>query len=102
MWGGVVSFNYTRDILKAEAEAFSGFMNTSNFDDAADTNFVLNFEDGEFSVENALFYTDDVANPPTFQPFTTIPGATSNTLGFSNVADLVDSLGNGLPSTLGR
>jgi hypothetical protein len=104
MWGGVSWYNYTKSVLDAQVQAFSDFMNPKNFGDAADMGFILGFQNpgGVFAVGNSLFYTEPIANPPTFQPFTSIPSLVPNTLGLTNVSDLVLQFGKFLPPTLTR
>ena len=102
MWGGVIQFNYTQSNLDAQAKAFSHFMDSENFDDSADMGVILSFSGGVYTLVNSLFYVEPIANPPTFQPFTSIPSLVPNTLGFNNVADLVIQFGRGLPSRLAR
>lgn len=102
MWGGVITFNYTKPVVDAQAKAFSQFMDPKNFDDAADMGLILGFVGGSFGVSNTLFYTDPIANPPTFQPFTSIPSPDLDKLGFRNVAEVVQDLGKNLPPTVSR
>ncbi|KAL4738957.1 FAD-binding domain-containing protein [Aspergillus similis] len=100
MWGGLVLFNYTDGIVEAEAEAFSTFMDPANFDSAADMAVILNFAAGSFSIGNSLFYTKPIANPPVYQPFTSLPSPVVDNLGFNNVSGMVTKFGDSLPSTL--
>ncbi|THC87606.1 hypothetical protein EYZ11_012949 [Aspergillus tanneri] len=93
MWGGMILFNYTDSIVDHQAQDFSNFMDPTNFDSAADMAVILNFEDGSFSIGNFLFYTKPVANPPVYQPFTSLPSPIFDNLGFNNVSD--DSSGYG-------
>lgn len=97
MWGGVIAFNYTRSVLDAQAKAFSNFMDPKNFDDAADMGIILGFHNGTFAVANSLFYTEPMANPPVFQPFTSIPSLVPNTLALNTVSDVVTQFGRLLP-----
>ncbi|KAA8651066.1 FAD-binding oxidoreductase [Aspergillus tanneri] len=84
MWGGMILFNYTDSIVDHQAQDFSNFMDPTNFDSAADMAVILNFEDGSFSIGNFLFYTKPVANPPVYQPFTSLPSPIFDNLGFNN------------------
>ena len=102
MWGGVIAFNYTQDVLDAQAEAFSDYMKPDNFDDAADMGIVLSLEDGAYAVADSLFYAKEVENPPVYQPFTSIPSLEPNTLDTVNVADLVVRFGEFLPKQVER
>ena len=104
MWGGVLQFNYTKDVVDAQTKAFSTFMDPKNFDDAAEMGIVLNFENpgGIKSVENTLFYLDPVENPPVYDSFTSIPDPTLEELSVSNVSSLVTSFGKSLPSNVIR
>ena len=102
MWGGVMAFNYTQDVLDAQAEAFSNYMKPENFDDAADMGIVLSLEGGVYAVADALFYAKEVENPPVYQPFTSIPSLEPNTLATVNVADLVVGFGEFLPKQVDR
>lgn len=99
MWGGSIVFNYTQDVLDAQAKAFSDFMNPSNFDDAADMGVVLIFQNpgGSYAVADSLFYVEPVENPPVYQPFTSIPGLLGSTMNLTNVGDLVEATGGTLP-----
>lgn len=100
MWGGLLLFNYTDGIVDAQAKAFSDFMAPANFDSAAVMGVILNFADGVFSIGNSLFYTEAVANPPVYQPFTSLPSPMQNGLDFRNVSDMVVNFGQALPSKL--
>ncbi|KAL4974210.1 hypothetical protein BDW66DRAFT_140570 [Aspergillus desertorum] len=100
MWGGLVLFNYTDGIVEAESNAFSTFMDPANFDSAADMAVILNFAAGSFSIGNSLFYTKPIANPPVYQPFTSLPSPIVDNLGFNNVSGMVTKFGDSLPSTV--
>ncbi|KAL8913543.1 MAG: hypothetical protein Q9171_001625 [Xanthocarpia ochracea] len=101
MWGGVILFNYTKSVLDAQARAFSNFMNPKNFDSAADMGIILGFRNNTFSVANSLFYVDPVANPKTYQSFTSIPSL-GNTLALTNASNMVVQFGKNLPPTIPR
>ncbi|KAL4772454.1 hypothetical protein BDW60DRAFT_187275 [Aspergillus nidulans var. acristatus] len=100
MWGGLVLFNYTDGIMEAESKAFSTFMDPANFDSAADMAVILNFAAGSFLIGNSLFYTKPIANPPVYQPFTSLPSPIVDNLGFNNVSGMVTKFGDSLPSTV--
>lgn len=103
MWGGIIQFNYTDNVLDAQAKAFSNFMRQENFDSAADMAIILDFQSGgAFSVANSLFYTNAVENPPVYQPFTSIPSMTPALMGLISVSDLVVDFGKSLPNKLPR
>ena len=102
MWGGVIEFNYTESALKAEAKAFSDFMNPKNFDDAADMGIILGFQNGSYAVGNSLFYVEPIANPPVFQPFTSIASPIANTLALNDVGNTVVQFGRFLPDDIAR
>jgi hypothetical protein len=100
MWGGLVLFNYTDGIMEAESKALSTFMDPANFDSAADMAVILNFAAGSFLIGNSLFYTKPIANPPVYQPFTSLPSPIVDNLGFNNVSSMVTKFGDSLPSTV--
>lgn len=102
MWGGVIQFNYTKTVLEAQAKAFSAFMDPRNFDDAADMGIILGFQNKSYSIGNSLFYVEPIADPPTFQPFTSIPSLSPNSLALNNVADTVTQFGRFLPDDVSR
>lgn len=99
MWGGGLSFNYTPEVLNAQAKAFSSFMEPENFDDAADMGVALVFQNPGpvYAVGNSLFYVKPVANPPVYQPFTSIPNPIGTSLRLTNVSDLAIEAGGTLP-----
>ncbi|KAL8923180.1 MAG: hypothetical protein Q9208_004743 [Pyrenodesmia sp. 3 TL-2023] len=102
MWGGVIQFNYTKTVLAAQAKAFSAFMDPKNFDDAADMGIILGFQNKSYTIGNSLFYVEPIADPPTFQPFTSIPSLSPNSLALNNVADTVTQFGRFLPDDVAR
>ncbi|KAA8645281.1 FAD-binding oxidoreductase [Aspergillus tanneri] len=67
---------------------------------AADMAVILNFADGSFLTGNSLFYTNPVANPPEYRPFTPLPSPVLNNLGFNIVSSMVTNFGHALPSKL--
>ncbi|POS68898.1 hypothetical protein DHEL01_v212709 [Diaporthe helianthi] len=72
-----------------------------NFDDAAMMGIFVDYQGGKHSIYNALWYADNVANPPVFDVFTDIP----NNGGFSDLmtaSEVVNTFGAQLPSTIGR
>ena len=99
MWGGGLSFNYTPEVLDAQAKAFSSFMEPENFDDAADMGVALVFQNPGpvYAVGNSLFYVKPVANPPVYLPFTSIPNPIGTSLRLTNVSDLAIEAGGTLP-----
>ena len=101
MWGGIILFNYTKSVLDAQARAFSNFMNPKNFDSAADMGIILGLKNNTFSVANSLFYVDPVANPKTYQSFTSIPSL-GNTLALTDASNMVVQFGKNLPPTIPR
>ncbi|KAL8943619.1 MAG: hypothetical protein Q9211_000923, partial [Gyalolechia sp. 1 TL-2023] len=102
MWGGVVRYNYTKSNLDAHAKAFRNFMDPRTFDDAADMGIILGYTNKTFSIANSLFYVDPVVNPPTYQPFLSIPLLKPNTLALNNVGDMVVQFGKDLPPNLNQ
>ena len=102
IWGGTVTFNYTPEVLDAQAKAFSSFMKPENLDDAAMMGLILGFTNpGGLSVSNSLFYLEPTTYPKVYQPFTSIP-STGNTIQTATVADTVTSFGAFLPAHLSR
>ncbi|KAL8703227.1 MAG: hypothetical protein Q9201_003585 [Fulgogasparrea decipioides] len=102
MWGGVINFNYTKEVIASQAKAFSDFMTPKNFDNAADVGIILGFANNTFHVGDSLFYTKPIANPPVFKQFLDIPSLPGNTLSLDNVANTVTSFGRFLPDKLSR
>ncbi len=104
MWGGGLAFSYTKSVLDAQANAFSAFMNPENFDDAADMGVALVFQNpgGSYAVGNSLFYTKPVANPPIYQPFTSIPSPLGTSLGNIDVGAMVLEASGVLPANASR
>ena len=104
MWTGSQSFTYTADTLKAQAQAFSGFMDPRNFDDAADMGLALVFQNpgGVKVVGNSLFYTEPIKNPPVYQPFTSIPGALSSGSELTDVGGVIGQTTGTLPPNASR
>ncbi|KAK8075472.1 FAD-binding domain-containing protein [Apiospora hydei] len=78
IWGGTVTYNYTPEVLDAQAKAFSNFMDPKNFDDAAMMGVILGFANpGGFSVSNSLFYLEPTPIPrPTRNSPPSLPRAT--------------------------
>lgn len=100
MWGGFMFYNYTQTNLDAEVQAFANFMNPTNFDDLADVTALFAFTNsgtansqGTFSLANGLFYSAPVEYPEVFQPFTSIPSLSPNTLAIGNVSATVEAFG---------
>ncbi|KAI4237076.1 MAG: hypothetical protein LQ349_002123 [Xanthoria aureola] len=102
MWGGVISFNYTKSVLEAQAKAFRDYMDPKNFDSAADMGIILNYANNTFSVSNSLFYVDPVPYPKTYKAFTSIPSLSPNTLALTNVSNMVVQFGKNLPTKVAR
>jgi hypothetical protein len=102
MWAGIVGYNYTQSNLDAEAKAFSEFMDPKNFDPLADVTVQFLYAKGTFLLENGLFYSAPVAFPKTFQPFTSIPSQSPNSLGFTTISDFVTLFGEVLPASVPR
>ncbi|KAF2103683.1 FAD-binding domain-containing protein [Rhizodiscina lignyota] len=103
MWGGGLAFNYTPEILAANAKAFSSFMDPKNFDDSADMGMALVFQNpGQvYAVGGDLYYIKPVVNPPIYRPFTAIPSI-ANTLRLTNVTSLVTEASGSLPPGASR
>ncbi|KAI1158451.1 hypothetical protein F5B18DRAFT_665207 [Nemania serpens] len=102
MWGGTVSLNFTPEVLEAEAQLFSDLMRPENFDDAADFGILLGFADGAFSIDNTMYYSEAVANPPLFANFTRLPDITATSLALTTVADVVIADGALVPVQIPR
>jgi hypothetical protein len=104
MWGGALIFNYTAAVLDAHALAFSNFMNPENFDAAADMGVALIFQNpgAVYLVGDAIFYVEPVANPPVYQPFTSIPKPIGNSLRLTNVSDMAAETDGTLPPGITR
>ncbi|PYI00699.1 FAD-binding domain-containing protein [Aspergillus sclerotiicarbonarius CBS 121057] len=102
MWGGIIMYNYTASNVAAQAQAFTNFMNPSNFDSAAEMAVLVNYEDGAFTIGNSLFYTKPVANPKVYQAFTSLPSPTFDDLSFNNVSGMVTKFGSFLPTSADR
>ncbi|KAI9151434.1 oxidoreductase, fad-binding [Paramyrothecium foliicola] len=98
MLGGVIAYEYTQSVLDAQVQAWSKFMTPANFDDAAQAAIILGFN-GEFSVANMLFYSDEKAKPTVFDGFTSIPSLL-NTLTLAKVDKTVENFGASLPTVL--
>ncbi|MCJ1286798.1 hypothetical protein MMC26_006144 [Xylographa opegraphella] len=102
MWGGTQALEFTPAVLQAQAQAFSDFMLPENVDNAADVGVLIGFLNGSFFLENTIFYSEAVANPPVFANFTSIPGITSQSLNLTTVADRVNLDGSVVPLTIPR
>lgn len=88
MWGGTILFEYSSSLLDVQAEAYSAFMDPSNFDDAATMFVAFFYLNGAWIGGNVLFYTEPVDNPPVFRNFTSIPRPVANTLRLTKVSDV--------------
>ncbi|KAJ5736907.1 Bifunctional solanapyrone synthase [Penicillium malachiteum] len=99
MWGGTLIFEYSPILLDTQAKAFSEFMSPENFDDAADMFVALFFINpgGIYAAGNVLYYGEPIANPPVYQPFSSIPSPLVNTLRTTNVSDLSTEQASRLP-----
>lgn len=105
MWGGGISFNYTKDILAAQARTFSNFMKPENFDDGADMGMALVFQnpDAVYAAAFQLYYTEPVEGvPPVYQPFAKIKPQVASASGPANVTSLVLSANGVLPTNAQR
>ena len=102
MWGGTQALNFTPAVLQAQGQAFSDFMLPENVDNAADVGVLIGFLSGSFFLENTIFYSEAVANPPVFANFTSIPGITSQSLNLTTVAERVNLDGSVVPPTIPR
>ncbi|KAL7934398.1 hypothetical protein V8C35DRAFT_302486 [Trichoderma chlorosporum] len=101
MWYSDLSYNYTDSVLLAHAEAFSSFMNPSNYDGAAMMGTFLYYTGQGFGVSDAMWYIEDVAYPAVYDVFTEIPnlGGTSE---LTTVDKVVEIFGENLPATTSR
>jgi hypothetical protein len=101
MWYSLLSYNYTDSVLQSQAEAFSNFMEPANFDSAAMMGVFLDYTNGAFSVGDAMWYIENVANPAVYKPFTDIPN-NGGTAELTTVDKVVEEFGNIIPATAGR
>lgn len=103
MWGGAITFNYTEEILVAQANAFSNFMDPGNFDPLADMGMALVFQNpgGVYAAADELYYIEPIENPPVYQEFVSIP-SNANSLAITNVSSLVREANGVLPSDATR
>lgn len=103
MWGGSLAFNYTDEVLAAQASAFSNFMNPKNFDPLTDMGVALVFQNpgGVYAAADELYYVKPIENPPVYQEFLSIPSVGSS-VGITNVSSLVIGANGVLPSNARR
>lgn len=101
MWYSDLSYNYTDSVLLAQANAFTNFMHPANYDSAAMMGLFLYYTNTGFGVGDAMWYIEEVANPPVYNAFTEIPnlGGVSELL---TVDKVVEAFGENLPATTGR
>ena len=102
MWGASLAFNYTREVLEAQAAAFARFMDPGNFDDAADMGMALVFAGGTYVVGDSLYYTEPVENPAVYRPFTDMSGRISGQSRLDSVAAFVGEVNGTLPADTRR
>jgi len=102
IWAGVIAFPYSTETIRAQASGFHDFMAPENFDPAAAMDLILYYAGGNLSVENALYYTEPIANPKIFHPFTSMAGAVENTVAFKSVSAMTTELGTTLPPSVIR
>lgn len=103
LWGGDIIWGYSQAVLDAQAHAFSNFMKPQNFDDAASLFVALIHQkpdqksDGFFAVGNVIFYTKEIADPPIYQPFTSISSPLQSRLRLTNTSNLIWDQAGTLP-----
>jgi len=102
MWGGVIVFSYTPDVLETHAKAFTNFMDPKNFDDAANMAMFLSYQNGSFAVADSIFYVEPVPNPPVYKTLLSLPRPLSDSLRIDNVANLVAGFAEAIPPELAR
>ncbi|KAI1779467.1 Glucooligosaccharide oxidase [Hypoxylon cercidicola] len=101
MWYSLLQYNYTDDVLEAQAEAFSRFMEPTNYDSAAMMGIFLDYAGGVFSISDAMWYTESVASPAVYNAFTEIPNL-GGVAELTTVDDVVNQFGGSIPATTGR
>ncbi|KAH7322432.1 hypothetical protein B0I35DRAFT_476385 [Stachybotrys elegans] len=102
MWGGIVSYNFTKENVAAQINAFHQFMLPENFDGSAMMSMIVGFQPPTgFSISNSLFYMEPVPNPPAFQGFMATPSVFS-TLSLGTVSETVNAFGPFLPPNVNR
>jgi hypothetical protein len=100
MWGGGMILNYSQAVLDTHAQAFSNFMSSENFSNKAHGGTLLFFEEGQYNVADALYYTEPIDNPPIYSNFMSIRPQIANTLDVSTAAKLVAGSDGRLPANV--
>lgn len=62
----LLSYIYTDSVSQAQAEAFSSFMNPSNYDSAAMNGVFLNYASGAFSVISSMWFIENATSPAVY------------------------------------
>ncbi|KAK8134766.1 FAD-binding domain-containing protein [Apiospora sp. TS-2023a] len=101
MWYSLLEYEYKDSVLRAQAQAFSHFMEPARYDPDAMMGIFLNYAHGNFSIQDALWHTNNLASPPVYQEFTKIPNL-RGTAELATVADVVDKFGANIPPTASR
>lgn len=88
-WGGFIS--YPSSTVHQQLLAFENFMTPMNFDPYAEMICAIGYlgATGGSLVSDGIYYTKPMANPPIFQPFTSIQPQLGNTMRISNIVDFV-------------
>jgi hypothetical protein len=88
-WGGFIF--YPGSTVNRQLQAFEDFMTPANFDPYAEMICAIGYEGAieNFVVSNGIYYTKPIANPPVFQPFTSIQPQLGTTMRISNITDFV-------------
>ena len=98
----LVSYNYTNASLRAQANAFSNFMNPHNFDKSAMMGMFLDYFGGQLSLSNALWYIQPVQKPAVYNPFFNIPTSTVSVSQLDTVDKVVEKFGEAIPAHVDR
>lgn len=101
MWYNLLQYQYNDTMLQAQAQAFSRFMQPAILDPAAMMGIFLNYIGGTRTLSDALWYADAVTKPPVYNGFTDIPNVGSFEQ-LASVADVVDTFGANLPTSISR
>lgn len=102
MLGGYINFNVTLTVLDDHAKAFSSWMNPQNFDPLAVMEFDLVWDDGAWTLADAIYYLAPDLTPSVYQEFFSIPDQIKNNLALKNVTAIVEKSADLVPSTVSR
>lgn len=102
MWGGQVVFEFNQANMDAHAREFSAFMSEENFDAAAHMGTTLVFDQGNWVIGDALYYTKPVENPAVYEGLRSIEPKIIEMLRVQKPSDLVDDSTGLLPPNTTR